>query len=243
MSEEKIRLSKLMSQRGICSRREADALIEDGLVYVDGEQIDALGTKVLPHVQIEVESQAKKDLDNKATILLNKPLGYVSAQPEEGKIPAIRLITEENKSKEEKKNFKPYHLQNLAVAGRLDENSTGLMVLTQSGVVARHLIDKDSPVEKEYLVRVKGRLSQGDLELLNHGLELDGKKLKPAKVSWLNEDQLRFILIEGKKRQIRRMCDIVNLEVLALKRVRIGKVNLGKLEKGQWRYLKDGESF
>jgi len=116
-------------------------------------------------------------------------------------------------------------------------------VLTQDGRVAKQLIGDDSAIDKEYLVRVQGRLKDGGLQLLNHGLQLDGKALKPAQVSWQNEDQLRFVLREGKKRQIRRMCELVGLRVTGLKRVRIGKVRLGNLPAGQWRYLREDESF
>jgi 23S rRNA pseudouridine2604 synthase len=116
-------------------------------------------------------------------------------------------------------------------------------VLTQDGRIARQLIGEDSGIEKEYLVRVQGNIAGNGLALLNHGLKLDGEALKPAKVSWLNDDQLRFILKEGKKRQIRRMCELVGLKVTGLKRVRIGKVRLGDLPAGQWRYLREGEAF
>ena len=143
----------------------------------------------------------------------------------------------------EQKDFQRGFLHGLAPAGRLDIDSTGILVLTQDGRVARHLIGEDSSVEKEYLVRVEGTLSDADLKRLNHGLSLDGEQLKPAKVSWQNEDQLRFVLREGKKRQIRRMCEMVGLFVVGLKRVRIGSVNLGKLPQGQWRYLRNNEQF
>jgi 23S rRNA pseudouridine2604 synthase len=118
-----------------------------------------------------------------------------------------------------------------------------MLVLTQDGRIARHLIGENSTVEKEYLVRVEGELSDADMKRLNFGLSLDGEKLKPAKVSWQNEDQLRFVLREGKKRQIRRMCEMVGLHVVGLKRVRIGSVTLGKLPVGQWRYLRPEEKF
>jgi 23S rRNA pseudouridine2604 synthase len=115
--------------------------------------------------------------------------------------------------------------------------------MTQDGRVARQLIGDDTEIDKEYLVRVQGRLAPGKLELLNEGLSLDGKKLKPATVRWQNDDQLQFILNEGKKRQIRRMCEMVGLTVLGLKRVRIGQVRLADLPVGQWRYLRTDESF
>jgi 23S rRNA pseudouridine2604 synthase len=132
-------------------------------------------------------------------------------------------------------------------AGRLDIDSVGLLVLTQDGRIAKHLIGEDTSVEKEYLVRVQytkpGKLPESELKRLNHGLTLDGKKLLPAKVKWQNEDQLSFVLREGKKRQIRRMCDMVGLKVVGLKRVRIGRVKLGELPVGQWRYLREDEQF
>jgi 23S rRNA pseudouridine2604 synthase len=132
-------------------------------------------------------------------------------------------------------------------AGRLDIDSTGLLVLTQDGRVAKQLIGEDSPIEKEYLVRVQNvrgaRFGERELQLLNHGLSIDGTALKPAKVWWQNDDQLRFILNEGKKRQIRRMCELVGLQVVALKRIRIGDVVLGDLPIGKWRYLSNRERF
>jgi 23S rRNA pseudouridine2604 synthase len=120
-------------------------------------------------------------------------------------------------------------------------------VLTQDGRIAKTLIGEGTSVEKEYLVRVQytkpGRLPDADLKKLNHGLWMDGKPLRPAKVRWQNDDQLSFTLREGKKRQIRRMCDMVGLKVLGLKRVRIGRVKLGELPPGQWRYLGADEQF
>jgi len=177
-------------------------------------------------------------------VLLNKPVGYVSGQPEPGFTPAITLITAENQVKQSgDPEFRPWMLRNLAPSGRLDIDSTGLLVLTQDGRVARKLIGDDSAVEKEYLVRVAGTMIANGLKLLQHGLELDGKPLKPAWVKQLNEDQLHFILKEGKKRQIRRMCELVGLRVTGLKRVRIGRVRLGDLPLGQWRFLRADEVF
>ncbi len=116
-------------------------------------------------------------------------------------------------------------------------------MLTQDGRIARRLIGPESDIEKEYLVRVEGALSKEGMSLLRHGLSLDGRKLKPARVSWVNTQQLRFVLTEGRKRQIRRMCELVGLHVTALKRVRIGKVRLANLPTGQWRFLHVDEEF
>ena len=242
---EKIRLSKLMSEQGICSRREADRFIEVGWVFVDGERVSELGTKIFPTQRITLDKAAQVQQTGLVTILLNKPIGYVSGQPDPGYQPAVILIKPENlfSPKQPAKRFQPAHIKNLAPAGRLDIDSQGLLVLTQDGRIAKQLIGEDSRIEKEYLVRVEGTLPPAKLALLNHGLSLDGQALKPAQVSWQNRDQLRFILNEGKKRQIRRMCELVNLRVTGLKRVRIGKVKLSNLPEGRWRYLEEGERF
>ncbi|MBL8511826.1 MAG: rRNA pseudouridine synthase [Betaproteobacteria bacterium] len=240
---EPIRLSKLMSERGLCSRREADEYIERGWVYVDGVQISELGTKVLPDVAVKLDRQAAQRQQRRVTILLNKPIGYVSGQAESGYQPASVLVTALHHAKTDKSPFKPEHARGLAPAGRLDIDSTGLLVLTQDGRIAKQLIGEHSEIDKEYLVRVSGVLSASDLKRLNHGLSLDGQALKPAKVTWQNRDQLNFVLREGKKRQIRRMCEMVGLQVLGLKRIRIGQVRLGDLPMGQWRYLRPDEGF
>lgn len=242
-TDEKLRLSKLMTERGICSRREADELISKGWVKVNGE-VAQIGQKVSSDVDIELAPQARRSLKDQVTILLNKPVGFVSSQPEEGYEPAIVLITPENQfASEDDPPLKREHLINLAPAGRLDIDSQGLLVFTQNGVIARKLIGEDSIVEKEYLVRVEGRLSDEGLQKLRHGLSLDGKELRPARVEWINNDQLKFILKEGRKRQIRRMCELVGLRVRGLKRVRTGRITLSNLPEGMWRFLKPGENF
>ena len=242
---EKVRLSKLMAAQGLCSRREADSYIERGWVLVDGEPVTELGTKIYPTQRITLNRAAAREQTARVTIILNKPIGYVSGQPEPGYKPAVTLITRETRWPEDRagQRFEPAHLRGLAPAGRLDIDSQGLLVLTQDGRIARQLIGEESRIEKEYLVRVQGKLSDRGLALLNEGLTLDGAPLKRARVTWQNRDQLRFILQEGKKRQIRRMCELVGLKVTGLKRVRIGRVRLGELPVGQWRYLRPDEVF
>ena len=233
-----------MAAQGLCSRREADSYIERGLVFVDGERVTELGTRIYPTQRITLARAAATEQTARVTILLNKPIGYVSGQPEPGYKPAVTLITPDTQWAEDQgQRFQRSHLKGLAPAGRLDIDSTGLLVLTQDGRIARQLIGQDSGMEKEYLVRVQGKLVPRGLELLNHGLTLDGAALKPAEVEWQNRDQLRFVLKEGKKRQIRRMCELVGLSVTGLKRVRIGRVMLGDLPLGQWRFLREGERF
>ncbi|MES1981580.1 MAG: pseudouridine synthase [Pseudomonadota bacterium] len=242
---EKVRLSKLMSEQGLCSRREADSYIERGWVLVDGVPVTELGTKINPDQRITLNRAAQNQQQTRVTILLNKPIGYVSGQAEDNHKPAVTLISAATRYAADRApvHFHPMHLQGIAPAGRLDIDSQGLLVLTQDGRVAKQLIGEDSPVDKEYLVRVQGKIFGNGLSLLNHGLQLDGVALKPAKVSWQNDDQLRFILREGKKRQIRRMCELVGLKVSGLKRVRIGRIKLGDLPVGQWRYLGENEKF
>jgi len=238
-----VRLSKLMAQRGVCSRREADAFIEQGLVLVDGVVVNQLGTKVAPDVEITLAAEAAKKQSKLISIVLNKPVGYVSAQPEPSYIPAIRLIIAANQFGKSNARLGPGRLKGLAVAGRLDIDSQGLLLFTQDGRLAKKIIGEKSGIEKEYIVRVTGRLPDEKLRLLRHGLELDGRPLKPAQVEWINRDQLRFVLKEGRKRQIRRMCDLVGLKVVGLKRVRIGGIRLGNLPEGKWRFLEPDESI
>jgi 23S rRNA pseudouridine2604 synthase len=243
-SDDQPRLSKRMSELGLCSRREAEDWIVNGWVKVDGQVVDTLGTRVSRAAQIEVDRRARAQQAELVTIILNKPIGYVSGQAEDGYEPATVLIRPENRwsGDDSARRFETKHLEGLAPAGRLDIDSTGLMVYTQDGRIAKQLIGGND-VEKEYLVRVQGVLSPDGMARLRHGLTLDGVKLKPAQVSWQNEDQLRFGLREGRKRQIRRMCEVVGLKVTGLKRIRTGRVLLGALPVGQWRYLRTDEGF
>jgi 23S rRNA pseudouridine2604 synthase len=244
-----MRLSKRMGQLGLASRREADDWIANGWVRVDGRLANQLGVRVMPGQRIEIDPRATGAQARQVTVLLNKPIGYVSGQAEDGYEPAYVLVKPENRWRDDPTGlrFAREHLRHLVPAGRLDIDSVGLLVLTQDGRIAKQLIAADSSIEKEYLVRVAlpggERLSEQGLALLRHGLDLDGEALRPAHVEWINDDQLRFVLRQGKKRQIRRMCEAVGLQVLGLKRVRIGKVMLGDLPPGQWRYLGHDEAF
>lgn len=250
---DKIRLNKRMADLGMCSRREADDWIARGWVRVNGD-VAEMGLQVHPTDRIDVDRQAQGHQEQQVTILLHKPMGYVSGQAEDGHTPAVALINPRTHWRDDtsRTRFTPGQLRGIAPCGRLDIDSVGLLVLTQDGRVARQLIGEDSTVDKEYLVRVtyEGRdkdvrsvFPADKLELLNHGLSLDGQKLRPAIVEWQNPEQLRFILNEGKKRQIRRMCEQVGLHVVGLKRIRIGHVTLGNLPVGQWRYLGANERF
>lgn len=254
-----IRLNKRMADLGLCSRREADEWIERGWVLVNGEP-GHMGQRVSMEDAVTVDRAARGHQARQVTILLHKPVGYVSGQPEDGHQSAATLIGPASHWREDRsrQRFAPGQLHGLAPAGRLDIDSTGLLVLTQDGRVARQIIGEDSDIDKEYLVRVtydargNGEVVERDVQavfpeerlaLLRHGLSLDGQVLLPAGVEWQNPEQLRFVLREGRKRQIRRMCEAVGLRVVGLKRIRIGRVLLGQLPQGQWRYLGPDEGF
>jgi 23S rRNA pseudouridine2604 synthase len=159
----------------------------------------------------------------------------VSAQPEANQIPAARLLTRENLIGQAANA--PTSRTSLAPLGRLDQDSRGLLLLSEDGVLAKALIGEESKLDKEYLVRVAGQITERKLALLRHGLALDGRQLKPAKISVVEDQRLRFILNEGRKRQIRRMCELVELEVTDLLRIRIGPLKLANLAEGKWRAL------
>ena len=252
-----VRLNKRMAELGLCSRREADAWIDQGWVRVNG-QVAEMGMQVGSTDRITVEREAQAQQEQQVTVLLHKPMGYVSGQAEDGHEPAMVLFQARNQWSGDttRIRFSPAQFKGLAPAGRLDIDSVGMLVMTQDGRVARQLIGEDADMEKEYLVRVTCAGPQGDIAVnvqahfpaaqmqrLRHGLSLDGKPLKPAQVEWQNPEQLRFVLKEGKKRQIRRMCEQVGLKVVGLKRIRMGRISLGALPVGQWRYLGAKESF
>lgn len=221
------RISKLLAQRGVCSRREAERYIEEGKVFVDGVCITEQGVKVDEDARIEV-----KGLESGITVMLNKPLGIVSNLPEKGYVEAKELITKENSVDGAEVDG------DLHVVGRLDVNSKGLLLLTQDGRVAKKVIGPESEIEKEYIVRYEGDVSDAELRRLRFGLSLDGKRLKRACVERKESGCLRFVLKEGKKRQLRRMMELVDKKVVSLKRVRIGNLQLGDLPQGMWRFVK-----
>ncbi len=232
--DEPVRLNKFMGQSGVCSRREADALIADGLVSIDGVVVTDAGRKIERGQTLTLADQATAALAEGMTILLHKPLGYVSGQPEPDKIPAVRLLTEANRIGDgpvpaEDASFPPI--------GRLDEDSRGLLLLSTDGVVAKAVIGPESKLDKEYLVRVTGDVTEKALKILRHGLMLDGRQLKSAYVSRMETQRLKFILREGRNRQIRRMCEMVGLEVVDLIRVRVGPIKLDNLPEGKWRII------
>ena len=236
--DEPVRVNKWLGQTGVCSRREADTLIANGLVSIDGETISDAGRKIQPGETLTLNDTAQAALASGMTLVLHKPVGYVSGQPDPGKIPAVRLLTKPNRIGE---GEIPARDASLPPIGRLDEDSRGLLLLSSDGVVAKAVIGPASELDKEYLVVVEGQITEGKLSKLRHGLSLNDKPLKPARVTQIEPQRLRFVLTEGKYRQIRRMCELVGLEVVDLYRTRIGPLVLGDLPEGRWRHLTDQE--
>jgi 23S rRNA pseudouridine2604 synthase len=237
------RVNRWLAQSGVCSRREAEGLISRGLVWIDGERVSDLGRKIEAGQSLTLADDAEARLDAQLSLVIHKPVGVVSAQPEEGQIPAARLLTRDALWGETASAAAqaPDVRTRLAPVGRLDRDSRGLLILSEDGVLAKAVIGPASDLEKEYLVQVEGAVTDKKIALLRHGLELDGRKLKPAQVALVEPTRLRFILKEGRNRQIRRMCEAVGLRVVDLLRLRIGPIHLGDLPEGRWRPLTSAE--
>lgn len=236
--DEPLRINKWLALEGVCSRREADSLIEQGLVKVDGERAVS-GQKVETGQTVFLAQKASRRLDNQLSILFHKPVGIVSGTPEGDEIPAVRLLTADSLSG--KSHAIPGRYNKLAPLGRLDKDSRGLLILSEDGVLAKAVIGPESELDKEYLVKVKGDVTPDKLDKLRHGLELDGRQLKPAIVEQVKPQELKFILREGRNRQIRRMCQLVELRVVDLMRVRVGPLELAGLPEGKWRPISSRE--
>ncbi len=229
------RVNRWLAQSGVCSRREAEGLIEQGLVSIDGETVTDAGRKIQPGQTLVLADAAQAKIEGGLTVILHKPVGVVSAQPDPGQVPAIRLLT--RAALEGDSPMIPGRDTWLAPVGRLDMDSRGLLLLSDDGVVAKAVIGPTSELDKEYVVKVGGQITEAKLAKLRHGLSLDGRQLRPAQVRVSGEQTLRFILKEGRNRQIRRMCDLVELKVVDLFRLRIGPLKLGDLRQGRWRVL------
>ena len=236
------RIAKLMAARGLCSRREAERLIDAGQVLVDGAVVVGQGGKARPDARIEIAAAGRATLEEALSVVLHKPIGVVSTQPSAGQLPAWKLLREQSAV-----GVAPAQMrrilaapQSLAVAGRLDRASRGLLLLTQDGVLARRLIGGNGVV-KHYLVRTEPEASDGQVAKLNGPLRLDDRALLPMRVTREPGGALRFALREGRKHQIRRCCRHVGLQVVDLLRVRIGPIDLGDLPAGRWRLLRPEE--
>ena len=236
---EPMRLNKWLAQEGVCSRREAETLIARGQIFINGAMVAEPGRKLSRGEVVSLGEAATDRLGAQITAIVHKPVGYVSAQPEDAQVPAARLVTKANLHGDA--DVVPSSRTSFAPLGRLDQDSRGLLLLSEDGVLAKAVIGPESQLEKEYLVRVTGEVNEAKVKKLRHGLSLDGRRLKKAKITGAGPNVLRFVLREGRNRQIRRMCMLVDLEVTDLIRVRIGSLKLGDLPEGKWRPLLPGE--
>lgn len=238
-----IRLAKRVAEMRPCSRREAEQYIEGGWVSVDGVVIEEAGARVAPGQQIEISKDATLLEIVPVTILLHKPAGFNAGIGKDG-APALGCLSAESLTADARgQRFLKRHLSGLTMANPLATMASGLLVFTQDFRVARKLVDDAVRVEQEIIVEVAGDMIENGLALLNHGLPFNGKPLAPIKVSWQNERRLRFALKNVQPGQIEHMCKMVGLSVVAMKRIRIGRIAMASLPVGEWRYLQDYEKF
>ena len=235
-----VRLSKRVAELVGCSRADAERYIENGWVRVDGEVVEAPQHPVSDE-RVELDPDAVLEAPEPATVLLHKPAGFdafdggdaaalvTPATRWEGDASGVRLLKR--------------HFVRLTPLVPLEAEASGLIVLTQDGRVWRRLTEDAAQIEQEYVVEVSGEIAPYGLRRLNHGLRYQGRELPPCKVSWQNEIRLRFALKDVRPGQIQDMCAQVGLKVVAMRRLRIGKVSLAKMPPGQWRYLPVGEKF
>jgi 23S rRNA pseudouridine2604 synthase len=238
---EPVRLAKRLAEIVPCSRREAELYIEGGWVKVDGRVVEEPQFKV---------SQQKIELDPKAvltpiepvTILFHGSPRDASAIDSEA---ASANISADTHATDDPSSIQPLkrHFSQLTLALPLQTSASGLVVLTQDWRVTRKLVDDVATVEQEYVVEVAGKLGTHGLKQLNQALNFNARALPAAKVSWQNETRLRFAIKNPQPGQIVHMCQSVGLQVLSMKRIRIGKVSMAKLSVGQWRYLPLDERF
>ncbi|MFQ3548951.1 MAG: pseudouridine synthase [Armatimonadota bacterium] len=224
------RLQKVLANAGVGSRRFCEKLIADGKVCVDGNVITGLGTKVDESSVIQVNGKVIKKIKNNAYILLNKPVGYTCTRKDPHAKKTILDIIDDS-------------FGYIYPAGRLDVNTSGLIVLTNDGDFAHLLTHPSHILEKTYIAKVKNIPNDNSLDILRKGVMLEDGKTSPAKVKIISIDKkmntadVEIVIHEGKKRQVRRMFDAVGSNVLELKRTKIGPIEIGELKTGKYRQL------
>jgi len=234
---EPVRLAKRVAALAQCSRREAEMYIEGGWVRVDGVTVEEPQFKVLDQ-HVEIDPDAQPEAAEPATLLWHKPAGVASDEARE-------LVHAETHSAEDPSGVRllKRHFSRLDILLPLPDKASGLVVLTQDWRVKRRLEEDFDRIEQELVVEVAGKLAPNGLALLNHGLSFDNYALPPIKVSWQNERHLRFALKRIAPDKVERMCNAVGLQAIAIKRIRIGRVPMSRLQPGQWRYLASSDRF
>lgn len=241
---EAIRLAKRVAAQLGCSRAEAERYIAGGGVSVDGQMIEDPASRVLPSQDVRVLPGATADESPPVTFLLHKPAGFNSGVGVRGEPALTCLVPEKHAAQGHgQQRFLKRHLAKLTLTSPLETDASGLVVYTQDFRVARKLVDEASRLEQEYVVEISGQIKENGLKLLNHGLTFNGKPIAPMKVSWQNENRLRFALKDVRPGLINHMCSEVGLEIVDMRRMRIGRVSMAGLQVGEWRYLLENERF
>ncbi|AXK40393.1 pseudouridine synthase [Crenobacter cavernae] len=244
-NDDTLRLSKRVTELARCSRREADELIEMGLVKVDGVVVDALGSRVRADQRIELAPRPAGVQADRVTLIVNKPAGYTLSKTRPGEHGVAELVVVGQRAASDRSGilFLKRHQQHLVSAGWLDNDATGLVVLTQDDGVANKLIKDATDFEQEYLVWLAEPLPPEALARLNAKRELEGKRIGPYKISRQSDLQLRVVVRQNRPRLVRGLVEAAGLNVTAIKRIRVGRIALGDLAEGQWRYLREFERF
>lgn len=217
--DEEIRLNKYLSDAGVCSRREADRLIEKGLVKVDGVTA-SMGMKILPKQKVSVKGKPVVREEKMVLIAVNKPVGIECTSDRSNRDNIIDYIGY------------PTRIYNI---GRLDKNSHGLILMTNDGSIVNGISKSSNSHEKEYVVKVNKSVNNEFVRKMSSGIKILNRVTKPCKVWITDKNEFHIILTEGINRQIRRMCEALGYRVLDLKRIRIMNINLGRLKEGTYR--------
>ena len=234
LMSEPIRLAKRLAELVPCSRREAELYIAGGWVMVDGQVVEE------PQFMV---SEQTVTLHSDANLTPLEPVTLLFHQPP---APAVaQAMSADNQAADDQSGIHllKQHFVRLTPCTPLEPNASGLLVFTHDWRVARKLVEDAAKIEQEYVVEVAGEIAPNGLKRLNHGLSFNGRALAPIKVSWQNETRLRFALKGVQPGQIKNMCESVGLQVLGMKRIRLGRVSMAKLPVGEWRYLLPGERF
>jgi len=243
MSDEGIRLAKRVAELASCSRAEAERYIANGGVSVDGAVVEDPATRVTPAQAVVLLPGASSQEAPPVTILLHKPSGMNAGVGVRGAHALECLNADTLAAGHGQPRFLKRHLARLTLCTPLETDASGLVIYSQDFRVVRKLLDDGERVEHEYVVDVSGGIQEGGLALLNHGLSFNGKPINPMKVSWQSEGRLRFAAKGVRPGQIEHMCAAVGLTVTDIKRLRVGRMSMGGLPVGQWRYLTDYERF
>lgn len=243
MTDDAIRLAKRVAAQLGCSRAEAERYIAGGGISVDGKVVEDPASRVLPAQEVRVLPGASSEEAPPVTILLHKPAGFNSGVGARGQPALDCLVPEALAQGHGQPRFLKRHLHRLTLTSPLETDASGLVIYSQDFRVVRKLVEEGERVEQEFIVDVAGAIEEGGLALLNHGLHFNGKAIAPMKVSWQSEHRLRFALKGVKPGLIDHMCREVGLEIVEMRRIRIGRVPMAGLQVGQWRYLLDYERF